>query len=42
MEFGIYEGESEDLNPPLPYGDFFDNYGGEGELQMRQRIAVTY
>ena len=32
--FGIYEGESEDLNPPLPYGDFFVNYGGEGELQM--------
>ena len=39
--FGIYEGESEDLNPPLPYGDFFVNYGGEGELQMRQRIADT-
>ena len=39
--FGIFEGESEDLNPPLPYGDFFVNYGGEGELQMRQRIADT-
>ena len=21
--FGTFEGESEDLNPPLPYGDFF-------------------
>ena len=41
MGFGIFEGESEDLNPPLPYGDFFVNYGGEGELQMRQRIADT-
>lgn len=39
--FGVFEGESEDLNPPLPYGDFFVNYGGEGELEMRQRMADT-
>ncbi|WP_296875675.1 histidine phosphatase family protein [Thomasclavelia sp.] len=39
--FGLFEGESEDLNPPLPYGDFFVAYGGEGELQMRQRMADT-
>jgi len=39
--FGTFEGESEDLNPPLPYGDFFKTYGGEGELEMRQRIAET-
>lgn len=39
--FGKFEGESEDLNPSLPYGDFFVPYGGEGELQLRQRVADT-
>lgn len=39
--FGTFEGESEDLNPPLPYGDFFVQYGGEGEKQLQQRIADT-
>lgn len=40
-DFGVFEGESEDLNPKLPYGDFFVAYGGEGETQMRQRVADT-
>ena len=31
--FGKFEGESEDLNPKLPYGDFFVAYGGEGEME---------
>lgn len=40
--FGIVEGESEDINPKLPYGDFFkENYQGEGEMEMRQRLADT-
>ena len=39
--FGKFEGESEDLNPKLPYGDFFVAYGGEGEMEMRQRVADT-
>jgi Fructose-2,6-bisphosphatase len=39
--FGTFEGESEDLNPQLPYGDFFVQYGGEGELEMRQRLVQT-
>lgn len=39
--FGRYEGEPEFLNPPLPYGDFFVPFGGEGELEFRQRIADT-
>ncbi len=39
--FGLFEGESEDLNPPLPYGDFFKTYGGEGEMDVRRRMAVT-
>lgn len=39
--FGTFEGESEDLNPKLPYGDFFAAYGGEKEMDMRQRVADT-
>lgn len=39
--FGVFEGESEDLNPALPYGNFFVPYGGEGEEEMRQRVADT-
>lgn len=39
--FGLFEAESEDLNPPIPYGDFFKSFGGEGELEMRQRLADT-
>lgn len=38
--FGIFEGEPEYLNPPLPYGDFFVAYGGEGESAFRQRIST--
>lgn len=37
--FGVFEGESEDLNPPLPYGDFFVKYGGEDEMDVRKRVA---
>lgn len=39
--FGVFEGESEDLNPALPYGDFFKPFGGEGELEVRERMAKT-
>ena len=39
--FGRFEGESEDLNPPLPYGDFFVTYGGESQAQIRERLAAT-
>lgn len=39
--FGRFEGESEELNPKLPYADFFVYYGGEGEMEIRQRIADT-
>ena len=39
--FGIFEGESEDLNPPLPYGDFFVGFGGEEEKQFQKRIVDT-
>ncbi|WP_336577053.1 histidine phosphatase family protein [Candidatus Enterococcus mansonii] len=39
--FGRFESESESLNPPLPYGDFFVGYGGEEEGQFRQRVSET-
>lgn len=39
--FGRFEGASEDLNPKLPYGDFFKQYGGEDELELRERLMKT-
>lgn len=39
--FGSFEGESEDLNPPLPYRDFFVLYGGEEEKAFQKRIVTT-
>lgn len=39
--FGRFEGESEDLNPPLPYGDFFVKYGGESQEDVQNRMAKT-
>ncbi|MFF3021259.1 histidine phosphatase family protein [Gottfriedia sp. NPDC057948] len=39
--FGTFEGESEDLNPPLPYGDFFVKFGGEDQKELQQRMATT-
>ena len=39
--FGTFEGESEDLNPPLPYKDFFANYGGEEEKAFQKRAVET-
>ena len=42
--FGKYEGQSENINPPLPYNDFFKKYaGGESQSEVENRIvgAVT-
>ena len=39
--FGRFEGESEDLNPPLPYNDFFVAYGGESQLEVQKRMDKT-
>ncbi|WP_375178519.1 histidine phosphatase family protein [Enterococcus rotai] len=39
--FGRFESESESLNPPLPYGDFFVAYGGEEEFQFRERVSKS-
>ncbi len=39
--FGVYEGKDECLNPKLPYGDFFKQFGGEGEMELRERMSNT-
>lgn len=43
LNFGIFEGESEMLNPKGDYGDFFLQYGGESNSQGQDRIvkAIT-
>lgn len=37
--FGSYEGEGEHLNPPLPYLDFFVQFGGEAQAEVEERIS---
>lgn len=39
--FGTFEGLTEDTNPPLPYGDFYVPFGGEGEMELRARLMGT-
>lgn len=39
--FGLFEGESEYLNPKLPYGDYFVPYGGESDTDVRERMNDT-
>ncbi|HES9568187.1 histidine phosphatase family protein [Streptococcus pneumoniae] len=39
--FGIFEGESEELNPSIPYNDFFVYYGGESQAELQDRINYT-
>lgn len=39
--FGVYEGKDECLNPKLPYGDFFKQFGGDGEMELRERVVNT-
>lgn len=39
--FGRFEGKDECLNPPLPYGDFFKAFGGESDVELRERITRT-
>ena len=43
MNFGTFEGESEDLNPKDRelFGTFFLNYGGESREQVKERMVRT-
>lgn len=37
--FGKFEGITEDLNLKPPFGDFYVQFGGEGELEFRTRLV---
>lgn len=39
--FGVFEGESEELNPSIPYENFFVYYGGESQAELQDRINFT-
>ncbi len=39
--FGAFEAITEDVNPPLPYGDYYKPFGGEGEMELRERLMTT-
>ena len=39
--FGVFEGENEELNPSIPYENFFVYYGGESQLELQDRINYT-
>lgn len=39
--FGRLEGENDVINPPLPFRDFFVEYGGEEEKAFQKRAADT-
>ena len=39
--FGRFEAMDEFLNPKLPYGDFFVQYGGENQQQVQDRMVKT-
>lgn len=39
--FGLFEGQDESLNPPLPYEDFFKTFGGEGQNEVGLRMEAT-
>ena len=43
MNFGTFEGESEDLNPKTTegYATFFVSYGGESQEAVKQRMKQT-
>lgn len=39
--FGSFEGEHVYLMPPYPWGDFYRQFGGEGQEEFRARIVGT-
>ena len=43
MNFGVFEGESEDLHPPTidEFMTFYANYGGETDIQVRERMLLA-
>lgn len=41
MNFGVFEGKDECLNPPFPYLDYFKTYGGESQEEVQKRVVKT-
>ena len=39
--FGAFEAERVSLMPPFPWGDFYVPFGGESQLQVRERVCDT-
>lgn len=39
--FGAFEAERISLMPSFPWGDFYVSFGGEGQLQVRERVCST-
>lgn len=37
--FGVFEGERVSLMPPFPWGEFYVPFGGESQLQVRERVC---
>ncbi len=37
--FGAFEGERVSLMPPFPWGEFYVPFGGESQLQVRERVC---
>lgn len=37
--FGAFEGERVELMPPFPWGDFYVQFDGEAQLQVRERVC---
>ncbi len=37
MNFGVFEGKDECLNPPFPYLDYFKTYGGESQDEVQKK-----
>ena len=39
--FGMFEAEHVNLMPAFPWGDFYQQFGGEGQLEVRERMMGT-
>ncbi len=39
INFGNFEGLTEDVDVPLPYGDYYARFGGESEAELQKRVV---
>ncbi len=40
INFGHFEGLTEDVDVPLPYGDYYARFGGETDDELRERVVA--